>query len=356
MRKITPYIVSAFLAILATIPSIDFAVDIPLRWWPWMATIAGFLAVLTIFIKTNHFVRFVALAGYLNCFFSAAPFYSFTAYFSLIAACYFYMLCESIRDWKPIFKTLEALIFLNVLFITLQFFHKDTLLSFGETNNLYAGIIGNKMQTASMLVILTAFLISYKRIYILVPMALSFYCGSLWALLTCGIGWAIFVYRKAKKQALVILSILLVVFCGLGIYKGKFSNNLKDIGRIGTWTRTIDLANQRAVTGWGIGTFKYIYEPLNKVKSWEIWKTAHNSFVQIYFEGGFYFFLFTVGTFIFLAYNLINNNLISCFVGLCMLGLDSLVHFPERMLQAVFIIVAFFAFCSFKIMEKTNAS
>jgi hypothetical protein len=356
MRKIIPYIVSAFLAALATIPAIDFAVQIPLRWWPWMATISGFLGILTIFIRTNHFIRFIAVAGYLNCFFSVAPFYSFTAYFLLIGACYFYILCLQITNWKPIFRTLEALVILNVLFIILQAFHKDTLLSFGETNTLYAGVIGNKMQTASMLVVLTAFLVSYRRIYILVPMAASFYCGSLWALLTCGAGWVIFIYKETKKQALVVFILILAVFLGLGIAKGKFSHNLKDVGRLGTWARSIELSNQRALTGWGLGTFKYVYEPLNKIKTWEIWKTAHNTFVQIYFECGFYFLLFSVGAVCFLGYTLIKKGLTNCFVGLSMMGLDSLVHFPERMLQAVFIIIAFFAFCEFKITEKINAS
>lgn len=321
-----------------------------------MATFAGFLALLTIFIKTNHFVRFVAIAGYLNCFFSAAPFYSFISYFSLIGACYFYILCTQIKDWKPVFKTLQALIFLNVLFIVLQAFHKDALLSFGATNTAYSGIIGNTMQTGSMLVVLAAFLLSSSRIYLLIPMAASFACASVWTLLAGGIGWFVFIYREGKKQAFIYLAILVIVFTVFAVAKEKFTQNIHAQGRTGTWINSIELANQRAATGWGIGTYKYLYDPLSKIKIVYPWRTAHNSLVQIYFEGGFYFLLFTVGTFIFLCHRLLKNNLIKCFAGLVMIGTDSLVHFPERMLQAVFIIVAFLAYCEFKIMEKTNAS
>lgn len=356
MKKLAVYCISLILATFATIPAINFAVPLPLSWLPWLVLFAGLLAFLTLMIETNFFIRSIAIGSFVNCFFSVAPFYSFISFLSLIGACYFYILCRKIDDWGFVFKMLQAILFLNIFLIFVQIIHKDTLLSFGATTSAYSGVIGNTMQTGSMIIVLTAFLISSSRLNILVPVIVSFPCVTAWTLFCGIIGWFVFLFKECRKEASIFLAVMLIVFVAFSTYKEKFAQNISHIGRTGVWARTVELGNQRPLTGWGIGSYKYVFPPLCNIPTGLPWRTAHNSFVQLYFEAGIVGVLFFAYTIFALGKKLLSLNLINCFAGLIMIVLDSFVHFPERMLQAVFIIVAFVAFCEFKIKEKENVS
>src|ERR1700674_4212273 len=98
MQRIYPYFVLLIICFLAVIPPIDWFIENPPNdKWLWMIAISGFLGFLTLFIKTNWYVRIIAIGGFINCFFSSIPYLSFTAYVLLVGCCYFYIVCERIN-------------------------------------------------------------------------------------------------------------------------------------------------------------------------------------------------------------------------------------------------------------------
>lgn len=318
-----------------------------------MVMLAGFLGILTVFMKTNPIVKIVAVGGFVNCFFSFAPFLSFVSYFSLIAACYFYILCSHVTDWRPVIKSLQALLILHSVVIFFQVIGKDPVLNFGLEKAEYMGVVGQTMQSASMIVILCAFLISFSRFNVIIPIIIAFPCNSAWALLCGFAGWMAFVSKKYRPSLKLFAPIAICIFLIFALITGKFAHNFNKIGRVGVWAKSMSLANQRPLTGYGIGSFKFLFPIKSDMPTSKPWRTAHNSVVQIYFEAGILAAILMVGTFAFLAIKLYALNLINCFAGLVMIGLDSLVHFPDRMIQAVLILIAFFAFCEFKIRERS---
>jgi O-antigen ligase len=119
------------------------------------------------------------------------------------------------------------------------------------------------------------------------------------------------------------------------------------------WKKTIGLANQHPLAGWGMGTFKHIFNAYMPT-----YRSAHNLWVQVLFEFGYpglIFVLFTTG---FLAIRLIKRNALTCLSGLAILIGSSLLHFPERQIQVVLIIIAFLAYCerSIKTHGRPNPS
>ena len=168
MRKIPAYIIAICIVLLALLPpkfiEIDCTVNSTL--WLWATIAAGFLAFMFVFTKANAWIKAIVVYSYINCFLSKAPYLSFTIYFSVIAVAYLYLLALSITDWEPIFRTIQSLFLLSVLFIILQTFGKDSLLNFGKTTPVFYGTIFNSMILASYLTCLSPFLLARNKLYL----------------------------------------------------------------------------------------------------------------------------------------------------------------------------------------------
>jgi O-antigen ligase len=144
--------------------------------------------------------------------------------------------------------------------------------------------------------------------------------------------------------------------------------------------KAIKLTQVCPVFGHGIGTFKVIFPYLQVVKDKffpeGFWFTAHNDFVQLYFEAGILGIL-AIGIFIIYLVNIfrfkdrrkylypvkdenatpasiyqIDPKMV--FASLIMLLTNMLVHFPTRMCQTVLIIIAFIAFYQFIMKGDTE--
>lgn len=354
MRKITPYLVLILIVILSLIPPIDFYISNPSTdKWFMLVLIAGFFGFYTLFIKTLWTIRIIAISTFINCFFSAAPFVSFTAYILVVACCYFYILCTKIEDWIIIFKALQCLLFLNVFLMIMQSLGCDQLLNFGLGREFKCfGAIGHHMQMGSFSVVLSAFLISINPLNLIFPMVVSFFCNSMWTLFSTGIGifTITYMYLKDKRVAWLLLLICLFVFIFMGISKNKFyANSIKSSsGRGHVWIRTIELTNKKPITGWGIGTYKVLFAPMSEMKSFP-YKTAHNWVLQLVFEIGYLLTLLLLLALSRLIYVLIRNRQTMCLAGILMIAINGLVHFPERQIQCVLIIICFLAFINYRL-------
>ena len=283
-----------------------------------MVVVSGFLGFLTIFFDINIFIKIIAIGGFINCFFSCGPYLCFTSYISLVACCYFYILCSKIKDWKPVYNTVLCLVIYNIFFMIMQFSGKDTLLNFTLGRNIIEhGINGSRMQTESFLLVCLVFVMGIKGI------------NKKWF--------------ENYVMGLMLLSVLLI----LCIYTDPIIHNPFG-SRIPVWLATIKLSNQHPFLGWGIGSYKFMFFPLSGLHTFP-WKQAHNDFLQILFETGYSGLIFSLTALGVLIYKLKKN--ITLLIGLGLICVDMSIHFPIRVANTVLILICFLAYCETKIKE-----
>ena len=285
----------------------------------YLFLLAGFLGFYTLFLRVNVFVKIIAIGGFLNCFFSAAPFLSFSSYLILIASCYFYILLTKIKNWTFVFNILFTLLLLNCFLMLMQSINRDSLLNFGLDKGVICwGIIANRMQFQSFLIILFALLIQKFRKKTLAPITLS---GVLYTVLYGGIK--------------------------LHIY-GSF------LVRLTCWKATITLAMRHPITGWGIGSYRYVFPALSKsIVRGQVFASAHNDWLQVLFETGFPGLIVMISIFGILFYKAIQTRKWLLVTGLLMVCYDLSVHFPMREVQCIPILIVFLAYAGGEVCRGT---
>ncbi len=345
MKNVKAILAIFFVIGLALLPPIDFYIkNFSNDYWTWMVCIAGFLGCLTLFLNTNIFVKIISVGGFINCFFSVAPYISFTAYISLVGCSYLYILCQSIKNWSLVFKMIQAVAIFNIILLVLQFFGHDQLLNFGGTNNEFGGV-GQHMRMGSFSAILTSLLVVVSPWWCLFPVVVGIFCKSTWTLIavSCGI---FFINKK------LFIVLLIIGICSI-IYLGKVQENFNRFGRMPVWKKTVELSNKRPFWGVGIGTYKLVFAPLSRLSE-TVWKTAHNDWLEILFEAGYPALIFVSTMFLFLFFVLWYKQEWSCLAGLTIISADMVSHFPCRMINTVPLIILFLAFCEQRIKYGRN--
>jgi len=356
MDKIKSYSVGFILAALAVVPPINFSVNAPSDYWPWWIMMAGFLGFYTMFLKTSLIVKFLAVAGFINCFFSSSPYLSFTSYISIVFMCYFFMLCKSIKDYGIVFRVLQCLLIFTSFMFVMQIAGLDRLLNFGRSVapiDFCFGIVGQHMQSASLSVVLAAALMPFNVFNLSFPFITSVFCNSAGGFLCASSGIIAFFYKKIQKRYFLIPVALLIIFSLWMVLSGKLNaNTYAGGGRLTVWKSTVHLAIQRPLMGWGAGMYKSIFPALGGI-SGVPWKTAHNCWLQLLFEFGIPITMFISGYFVYLMVSLarltrrasFRKNAFRCLAGLTMISLNMCFHFPTRVLGCVLIIIFFLAYC-----------
>ncbi len=339
-------------------PAINYSLPVVMeaKYWHWWILMAGFLGFYTMFLKVPFIIKFVAVGSFILCFFSSAPSISFTQYIPLIFCCYFYILCLSIKDYSIIYKCLQCLLLFNLFFFFAQVMHNDSLLNFGVKGGITNyGIVGHRMQSASFITILSATLIPFRSINLATPFITSVICNSAGSFFSVSAGLIYYLSRKIEKRTLIKVSVVLFsIFMVWMIVTGKFyaNANLKiSGGRLTVWVKSLQLSWNHPFVGYGIATYKGVFPALSGIISIP-WKTAHNSWVQLILETGYIFSSVLFGYFFYLLYSLlklINRKIcrdlaVKCIVGFLIIGADMMFHFPDRMIQAVLIIIFFLAY------------
>ena len=365
MNKIISYLVGFIMVSLALIPPIDFRLTMPGEYWPYLILIVGFLGFYLVCLKTSNWIKSICLISFLNCFTSNAPMISFNAYVSVVACCYFYVLCEKVKDYRPIFSMLQCLVVYEIFFVFMQFFGKDVLLNFHVATNCFA-TVGQHMQMASFAVILSSVLIVHNPTNILFPIIISFFCNSVGGFLSSCFGILITVWDKKYYRYISIIFCILLFTLWL-LLSGKYNQNISfsNGSRIGVWFESIKLSLNHPFFGYGIGTYQHLFPILSfpEIKNHTIpWKTAHNCWLQLLFEMG----IFGLSFFIFYSINLCRKlfrltkraifvyQARICLAGLAMIGVNMMFHFPTRMIQTVPMIIFFLTYCEKVVKNGRN--
>jgi len=354
MENIKSYIVAGLMLAAGLMPSVE-ALDYSLpmvmsaRFWIWWVLISGFLGFYTLFLKVPFIVKFVGIGVFTLCFFSVAPVISFTQYIIVLMCCYFYILCLSIKDYKIIYKCLQCLLLFNLFFFIIQEFNQDKLLNFGVMNGVVNyGIVGQNMQSASFIVILSAVLLPFSRLNLAIPFITSFICNSAGSFISISVGAFYYLSRFINKKTIIVLCLLFIgILSYWMITSGKLAANIhmgEYGGRLKTWTRSLELANESPFVGYGISTYKDLFPALSEIKSIP-WKTAHNSWIQLIFETGYIFTSVLFGYAVYLLIRLYKLKSFVCITGFLMIGMETVFHFPFRQIQTVLLIIFFLAYC-----------
>lgn len=346
--KFKEYLTIILFVALSLIPPINFVIkNPPLEAWLWLVLISGFFGVFLLFMQTDLTVKIVAIATFVNCFFSAIPYLSFTSYINIIVCCYFYVLCTRVNDWTLIFKAIQSVMILNIFLIFMQSIGHDPLLNFGVFNMEHYGILGQHMMMGSFLVIISAILLNVSKFYILVPILLSLICHSSWSFLCAGLGVVVYLSSFSRKLALMILVSCVLFFVIWVIKDGKIQENLsKHSGRVTVWERSFELSNQRPWFGWGAGTYKDIFPAISNMNCIP-WKNSHNFVIQFLFEFGYPLTICLLLGLGWLLFTLYWSKQWLPLAGLTMMITDALIHFPDRMIQTVPLIILFLAYVQF---------
>lgn len=352
MKMLTSYLIGAIVVMLACVPPIEFAFRMPGEYFPWMMVLVIFAGIYLFWLPAGRFVRMVAVLSLLNCFLSSAPLASFISYVWVVAVCYFWLLCKCTRELFPVVSMLRCLLAVNCIFFAMQLTGHDTLLNFGR--QICFGVVGQHMQSASFSVILAATLFTWGPWVLAFPLVVSIFCNSAGAFISAVAGLLVLVIDRRRLPAFFILGAIgISVFIAWLVITGKGHANMSmDTGRWGAWTKAIELGNRRWLTGWGIGTFKILFPILGNMKAYP-WKTAHNCWIQMYFETGILGLGMMVGCFATMAAELIKLTRRSvlrrqarwCLAGLVMIAVNMCFHFPTRMIQSVLLIVLFLSIC-----------
>jgi hypothetical protein len=349
MKKAISYLVGLVIVGAGLIPPIQWKISAPNESWPWFVLMSGFLAFYLLFIKANLFIKIVAIGGFLNCFLSTGSLISFTAYFSLIACCYFYIACVNVEE-DIILKFLRPLILLHMFIFIVQFFGHDTLLNFSD--KFCYGITGQHMQSASFIVILCACLFPYSVLYSLYCFPVSIVCNSSGAFLSASVGLIFFnLFKKRKRPAVALMTVFLLSFFVIWIVcKNKLVENVNpENGRFKVWSKTIELSNERLFTGYGIGMYQYLFPVIGKEyikdKNFHPWSICHNDFLQFFFEVGWIGLWVIAAYMLFLMHRLFKYGLHNHLAALTMIVTNMNFAFPARMVPTVLLIILFLAQC-----------
>lgn len=257
MRKILPYIIGFIIAFQSTLPPLEFDIQLindPVK-FVWAYLLIGVLAIYFIFSNANVYLKIIIPYLYINSFLSSGPHSSMVTVVWAVICAYFYLLCLQVEDWRPVFRIVRSILILEIFLLILKFYNKETLLNFGKGSTMCAGSVGNIMQLKSLMIILVAFgLQGIKKI--------SKYLKYVYAGLFIFAVWYFFAFDVLAKF---------------------------NYARGSVWIEAIKLTlNNNSIIGYGIGTFKWLFCVLGHGR-FELegnWTTAHNVFIEMFFEGG----------------------------------------------------------------------
>lgn len=351
MKNIYLWLTCLIAVTLAVIPPVDWYVrNPPNELWLWMVLIAATAGVATIFIKTHMVVKVIAVGALVNCFFSCVPYESFTSYVNFVLCCYLYIMASRINNWSILFKAIQSIVILDLLIFFMQSINHDPLLNFGYKQVQHFGTLGQHMQMASFGIVISALLINFTKLNFITAFLYAIFCKSSWGFVCAGVGICVNIFNKQK-----VLSIILILLAvGVGIVWGFREHKVASAsGRIPIWQQTIRLSNEHPLIGWGIGSYKDVFFPLSKLHCFA-WREAHDFIFQLCFEVGYVATGCVLVGLGWLFWALWKDNLWLCLSGLAMVTTDALVHFPDRMLQTVPLIIIFLAYCAYSLRKDST--
>lgn len=320
MKKLIPFIIGSIVAIQAITPPLEFSIRFtnnPIQ-FVWTFLLFGILAIYFIFTNAHVCLKILIPYLFVNSFFSSAPHLSMTAFIWVMLGAYFYLLCLKNENWQPVFNILCCVFVLEAFLFLLQACHNDVLLNFGKKATSCVGSVGNPMQLKSLLILLLAFLIQEAK---------SFKKHIIW---------------------------MYAAIASFGVYRLLFTKTWEYFlyARGAVWLETLKLAKQHPIIGWGLGTYKAIFNALVRghFEAEGVWENAHNEPIEAFMEIGLIGIIPLILYGIYLLKGCRGLELLASLVVLFVLC----VYFPAHQPHTSLLLVAFAAYREQRVHQKQS--
>lgn len=370
MRKFLSYLIGSVIGILIVAPVIDYEIPVWVNsfHWCWTVTVCGMFGMLLVTKKIHLSLKLLAVYLFALCFISQCPYLSFNSYFIIVPCFYtFYWLQKS--DFNVVINFIEAAFWLEVVLTIFQLMGHDTLMNFDRSEKVFLGTVMQYMRFASVLAIMSPFLLIKSKWYAIPLVILCVISkSSTFALaLISGVGtWGFLTFGK-RIRWIVLIGILILVSLYLVYDWGSFRGAVipSNGGRLISWINVVqtwimdtskDLSypmlegpiNWRWVF-FGHGTDTFL--PLFPIYKHDInpFPQAHNDWLQLGWETG----LIGLGLILWYVVQLIRKlyryGEYEYVSGAVCISVVMFFAFPMRMTQSILLIVAYLAFCQTRI-------
>lgn len=268
---------------------------------------------------------------------SQYPIKIFLPFFNILCFLIFYKLCLEYLDEekiKKILKWLQYSIILVLFYCILQYLKLDEFLKGLSSHDELVGTIGNTSHLAGYLAIIQPIFFHKRGIIPLILLWLVIILAGSASGVFVGIAVILFWLFLKQKYKLLITGLSLSLL-GFVVVVSRFSQFLSSSHRFELWTLVFDKFKDKAITGWGLGTFGAFQFKL-PYDSVSVWRHTHNEFYQIAFEMGLIglvLVLWIIWDYFKTGLGIRNNTcitLLSIGLGICLLSLFS---FPIHLWQ-----------------------
>lgn len=412
IKKVYSYFVAMVLGVLCVAPPLDYRIPMggPLlidQWkWVYMVILAGLFGFFLLSQGIHWTLKVLVVYLFISSFASQLPAESFNAFVVIVATLYFFILCQKC-DFNIIINMLVAVFWFQIVLATLQHFGYDRLLLFGSGFSLdkeqlraiidstdihkgvYWGTVFQQMRLSSLFCILSPFLLLKSKWY-MIPIAIwAFLFGSLGFTFALGIGLVIYLMMTIKDPGdRVALFWIIGIFClicavrssshirveivegrlpiwwlvikswcldttgkvlgaakdGTWIWDAYYHNGKPDlfgISQTGPWDWT------RFWVGHGLDSYVSIFMIYKHDKN--AFNPAHNSHLQYLWEIGLIGFTLIEAYLLSVFVRLYNRKEWLLFAGCFAVWINMFFHFPDRMTQTIWLLVAYGALCEQRI-------
>lgn len=374
LRKISSYLIAATLGLIAVAPPIPYEIPMMINSFRWLYLVVatGLFGFFMLHLRFHILLKVLVVYLFATCFLSQVPWVSFNAFIVIVATLFFFLLCQY-SDYDPILKMVETVFWYQCIIAGLQYFDLDTLMSFDQPRRFaFFGTIFQQMRLSSLFAIMTPLLLARNRLYIIPLFVSAAMLNSMGFSLALCVGvftYLMFRFPKYRFRICVLVAAAVILFAirdwasiHVSIVEGRLpvwwvilkSWALDTTGPIGKpdlfgIAQTGPFDPQRFFFGHGLDTFLPLF-PLYKHDA-NPFPQAHNDWLQIGWELGL------VGLVIFsawsgsLLYRLHRRRMFLEFAGLMVMAVNMFFHFPQRMTQTIWLMVAFAAYCEQRIRE-----
>lgn len=350
----------------------DYILNVPVNSFGWLyAVVASGLLGFFLLSKSIHpAMKFLLAYLFVTAFFSEVPFLSFNAYILITPTAVFFIWMRKC-DFKIIISMMEAVFWIEMVLATLHLTGHDTLMNFGRTETIFWGTVLQHMRFASLLCILSPFLLIKSKWYILPICAAAILCTSSGFALSIIAGCVVYAILKNDEKVMRILKYGIVPLLAIAIYLGRdsFAVAFRE-GRIRVWlvilkswifdtkaaignpdwmgvSQTGPFNLKSFLFGHGTDTFYNLFAAYKHDAN--AFAQAHNCWLQLPWEIGLLgFTAFTIYAF-WLALRLYQAKEHELLAGWAIMATDMFFHFPTRMTQTIWLMVAYAALCEQRI-------
>lgn len=379
LRSLLSYFFALLLGLLVVAPNIPYKIPLIINSFSWcyLVVVSGLISFCTLRTTLPLPLKILALYLFGSCFISQSPYLSFNANILVATTLWLFLFLQRC-DFRIIVNVLEAAFWLEFILAIFQLTGYDRLLNFGAAftsdfsvrllpmqPSLFLGTVMQYMRFASLLAILSPFLVLRSRWY-LIPigiLCLLSRSSSFAVSLIAGVAYYCLVSVKSRTARLIAIFLGLLAVLGYAAYDwGSFRGAIlpENGGRLYSWGVTwitwftdTSLSNPPPFTGpfnwqwflFGHGTDTFL--PLFPVYKHDAnpFGQVHNDWLQFLWEIGLVGFSLITGYVASLVKRLYAWQRHDLIAGSICVGTNMFFAFPTRMTQTMFLIVAWLAYC-----------